>query len=274
MKKSPNKKPWTQEEIEQLKLLAQKNTTPKICEILGRSHDEVRYQLRKNGISTHVPWERAFEELSAIYRYSDNHGCKEAAKHFGLSVEVVKNIRRRYMKEVKKFGQSISEGALQRLRKLAMAYAGSKGRAEYAEDFASYCTIYRLTHRSLNLEWAFVNFLRETFGNTRTGSGSLETRSNLHGIPISEEPFNEDGSPAGIQIEDTEQGGDSIAALRLADELHLKEIDRAIFILYFHFGFLQREIGQVFGISESRVNQIMKALFIKLKKRGLNTSDI
>lgn len=260
---------WTNEELEKMRKLAreERRTLPEIAEALGRGFQEVRWQFRKMGLRTFSPGERTLAEQARVYRYSETHGVKDAAEHFKLTADVVKNIRRRYVDRVAKLGEGLDPAALVKIRRYAHAHACKRGYPSHAEDFAAYVTILKLQRDGVIIDQVWVDYAKHTFGDFTTGSGRLEYKSNMQYAEIVDEPDFDSPSP-GVQV----TGGDGrelfgrLKFEEIVDMLGLEGDDRVFFFLYFKWGLTMDEIGEAHGVTTQRVSQKMQKVFLTVRK--------
>jgi len=255
---------WTSEEVEHLKKLAESKTIPHIAAELGRSTGAVRWELRKMGLTTKVPWQRDHAEASRIVKYSNEHGCKSAADHYGITVAVVKGIRKRYSRAQQKKIEKADPEKLQRLRMSAIRYACTKGYAQDSEDFASHVLIQALHQPTVNLKWLLSGYLAETKGNYKTLKGAEKNSKERWQQHIEEYPDTESPN-AGVQVGETPT--DSMAILRALDGVVLTLQERACFVLSIQFGLRGIEIAMVLDVTHQRVQQILVAAVQKVAKK-------
>jgi len=258
--------PWTEDEINRLRELVKVKTLPHIATDLGRDAQQVRYQIRKLGLSTKVPWERPITEVRKIKKFSDTHGVRAAAEKFKLTVDVVKNIRRRHVREMDTIVDELNPEALMKLRKRAAWHATAKGRPEHGEDFGSMAVIRRMTHETFNLDYLWIEYLRETFGNTKTDKGLAEVMARARTVEVNEDPDFESESP-GIQVAGVDGreviGTPSFEAL--AVRYKFKDDNRTIFFLHFQWGMSQDEIATILDVTPSRISQKITNIMLKVK---------
>lgn len=143
-----------------------------------------------------------------------------------------------------------------KLRTRAVKYATKKGYREFCEDFASYCLIHRLTHKGLKLEFLWVDYLRETFGDIRSVYGKMKSNVNRYALQISHR---------------LEMPKHHAEYHQIAEDLGLKGRDKSIFLLYFEWEMNLKEVGQVLDITECRVSQLLSAIIKQLKEGPLKS---
>jgi DNA-directed RNA polymerase specialized sigma24 family protein len=53
----------------------------------------------------------------------------------------------------------------------------------------------------------------------------------------------------------------------------LKNVERAVIVLYFQWGFNMKEIGHALGVTECRISQILSRLYKVIKKNGVTENE-
>lgn len=147
-----------------------------------------------------------------------------------------------------------------------------------AEDFASHFIITRLEGRTSSFHQEFVNYLRFTTG--RKGEPGYAARQNLAFARSFNSPL-----PISKRGRYNERClGDTLAHPTVFDEFDkdfkrklerclraLSQREKEIFIFYVFSEHLLKDIGKMYGISESRTSQILKNIQRKVKKRLKST---
>lgn len=122
-----------------------------------------------------------------------------------------------------------------------------------AEDFAQFATLAVFTGRKTSTKNLFCDFMREEFGRN-------DAHENLEKTKV-KKPWQ-----AGAMIEDVEDCKIQDLDLRIATRLkHLDMAERVITILILGWGFTQREVAEVMGVSESRISQIISVVYNKFE---------
>jgi len=258
---------WTDEQIAELRALAKLHPLPTIVEKLGRPYQQVRYQIRKLGLSTQPLGKRALKDVAEIRKYSDRHGVKAAAEHFGLTKGIVQNARRRYVREMKEIGTEFSAEQVQKLRKAAFYWAVKKGRADLGEDFGSFAVIQRLTHEGINLKFAWGNFMNQTFGDTTNEKGLAQRQSQYRTVEITDSPDFDSPHP-GIQVagDDPREREGQLSFDALANRYSLIDRHRIIFFLHYKWGMGQSEMAEVLDCAQTRVCQLLAEVTLKIRQ--------
>lgn len=239
----------TQEEITQLKDLCNSKLTAKqIAEKLGKSYNEIRYQIRRNHLSTTVPWERDLTEARKIARYSDKHGIKSACIKYKLPVHTIKNIRSR----VRKKSSEVSPKYLETIRKRAILFGHTKQLGELSQDFASYCVIRAIeAGKKICIDYCYKDYRDKEFGNIDFVPGEAKRLAFKNSIEIGEDV--EEGQ---MQIASEESIYEDKRIIRIANQLKLKQENRIFFILRYHYGFNLLDLAYLFNLSVSRMSYV------------------
>lgn len=149
----------------------------------------------------------------------------------------------------------------QTVRATAISYAIAKGGRSWAEDFASWVVVYLYRKGMCNFEWAWRDFMRETFGDTRTKPGKLK-RSEMKA---------EELKPEG---NDSEAPEENRTALDIANRFKLKGEDRMIFLLHFQHDWNQYELAELYGVKQFSIWKRIDAILKFLKDRGIERTDL
>lgn len=136
-----------------------------------------------------------------------------------------------------------------------------------AEDFGSYCVERKLKQSYSRLDWMFVDYLRE--GSGRKGSNGYDQKSALKratslnaviGDSTTDRIELIDVGCGGSDLKNREKINDFKRTLRAKNQRHKEMIDM------FFKNFKHKEIAEKFGISTSRVSQIL-SFYIEPKKK-------
>jgi DNA-directed RNA polymerase specialized sigma24 family protein len=133
---------------------------------------------------------------------------------------------------------------------IAKSYAKKRGLERDAEDFAQDCCLY--AHETgtamIYVERRFVEYLRRNYGDTRTAGGRLRSAAELNGCEFVE------GAHGG-------QSSDGLARLESRRLLGpLSRWERTIYVMHHKYGITHGEIGDIQGVSASRISQIMSSI--------------
>jgi len=144
----------------------------------------------------------------------------------------------------------------------AACYARSKGLQNDAEDFAQEACLAALKRSSVRLSSLFIDYLRQQYGRSRERGHTPKLYERRYWVPI-DEP-DEDGKPF------HQPSGDIGGQPEFEREDWLSRIDiygreSEIFDLIVIDGMKEAEVGEDFGITESRVSQVMKVVREKTK---------
>lgn len=151
----------------------------------------------------------------------------------------------------------------------AKRLAESSGCAHIAEDFAQDACLKISQGRKTSLVNIFTDYRRQQFGDTRFDSGAqrqLLTTRILSTSPFEESPEH-DWTESCIDFRDPRTFPDQFRSL--SDLLNgFYGIERAIMILLGQWGMSEVEIGNIFGVSESRISQRLKGIQKRLYARA------
>jgi RNA polymerase sigma factor (sigma-70 family) len=140
------------------------------------------------------------------------------------------------------------------IRKTAIGTAILKGHGQDAEDFAQDVAVEILKGRDTRMNIHLIDWLRKEYG--RTSSSGAKTpayREKRQASPVTEENGGQATQEHNLDFD-----------LLLEENLDSKE--RAYMILLHRWDFTLKEIGDAFGVSESRVAQQVREIHLKLKK--------
>lgn len=161
---------------------------------------------------------------------------------YGLTDNALKALTQRNKKRIEKAINSVTPEVVSGLRNWAHKYATKKGMGCIAEDFASYCVMRRVLGQSAHVKSAFVDFMRETYGDTRTEIGRHRSKGELNHTPLEHAIAEAKVSPKLFEI---------------LDGISWTSTERAIYLLKNYFGFLQSEIAFTFGVTKSEIHSIL-----------------
>jgi hypothetical protein len=244
---------WSEDDIQQLKELCKSMTIPHIAEKMGRTKDQIRWQIRKNCLKTRVPWARHRTDRTAMYKYSKQYGCKAAAQKFNVSVDTIKSLRQRHVATGKRNAHNLGEEALTATRKWAMRYAARKGRSvEDTKEFGSFAVIKHIEIGGpVSIRFMFMEWM------------SKEGRIRYDKCY--------DESETQDEVQRRERVSVAAKKIKRDDWIGLLEdiegIDRAIFILYIKFGFRMKELAEIFGIALLNVSNTISKIGLKLRSK-------
>lgn len=141
-------------------------------------------------------------------------------------------------------------------------YARERKRPNDAEDFASFGSIHKLQHIWFKYEHAFTDYLRSTYGDTRT----LKHRERIKlecRIP-------EDFDFGSIRDDSEFSRADVLCERKLEEEFEINVVnsrlydcsfdDVFIYMMKYRFDHLNNEIAFVLNVSESRISQIVSRI--------------
>jgi len=263
---------WSAEQIARLKTLCRLYTVKRIAVELGRPYEQVRHQIRKQGFKTQVPWKRDSMDSKRMVEYSLKHGIKAAAEKYGVSLHVVKNNRKAHKKRLARFSKAYSEKELLKLRDICFAHAHSVGKHDLAEDFSSWVMV-----RVLSNPYKRFHSVRHLWGNywgSQFGASDVKKQATLHSQQIVEDLYEDGGNtPKGIILAAPDTQGVP-EVIRIANELDLKPIHRAVLILVAHYGFSFAQLSTILGYSEAIVATEFSRVCRQLKSLGITREEI
>jgi DNA-binding CsgD family transcriptional regulator len=164
------------------------------------------------------------------------------------------------------------------IQKRAIRYAkkreGMLETHQEPEDFAAYCVEKKLKNRYSRLKWMFIDYLRE--GSGSKGSNGYSEKSALKRATSLNAVIG-DSNTERIELLDVGCGGSDFEArkeLEYIKRLIRNEDKRLIQIFeWLHEEKIHKEIGVLLGVTESRVSQIVKVLFEKIKDKKKKSEE-
>lgn len=154
------------------------------------------------------------------------------------------------------------------MQRKARNAALARGWKNIADDFAAQVVIDLIEGRPGNIDWLFTDFLRREYGDTRSLSGSQRSADRLSGRSLDQ--------PAGCESEmllsecigspepDPEPLGSS-----WRDRVVLFGRSAIIARLYLDLEFTEQEIGEIFGVSMSRISQLLRPIKKTIEKAAI-----
>lgn len=253
---------WTTEQITELKRLSRTCSLKEIAEHLELTPHEVRYQIRKLGLTTKAPHERKLKDAQAVYDYSNERGVTATATRFGLSVEAVKSLRARHKKRTETRNKKLTVEHIEHFRRQALSYARRDGFRE-AADFASYAVCEKITNpdRKFDLKYLLIDYKRAEFGNSRTLNGQAEIKARYSSEAIGSERA--DGTIVDIAAEPDDWLERLLARISRAK---LSQEQRVLLLLLTWVGLSQTEIALVFGVTDGSISQKVTEISRILRK--------
>lgn len=132
-------------------------------------------------------------------------------------------------------------------------FACCRGREKDKDDFAQEAAIAFISREHVNIDWALTDYLRKIYGEIRRKSGKL--RASESNVSLDQ--------PLDLDSESTL--GDTIPAPEIQTEapydseiVHANLTNHIVAKLYEDMS--PAEVGEVFGVSESRISQRMKVV--------------
>lgn len=269
------KRPWTQQDLDQLNALAPQHTMAELAQILSRTPDSVRDKLRKLGLKTKGNKTRSDEDTKKLLTSVKKFGKQHVLNISDLSRDTLEGIIRRNNTRRLKSLKKISQKRIESLRKYAISHACSRGRTLIeAEEFASYALLKFVENggNTLNIKWTYSDWIKCEVkikyddNDVLTEDSQLisnATRNYVHitgtDAPIEDELGDDESIvPEAKSLE--------IGLFELIDKMKTIQSSkkRAIFLMHTYFGLEQPEIAMCFGITSSRVSVIISEVLEKL----------
>jgi hypothetical protein len=155
---------------------------------------------------------------------------------------------------------------LKEVMSIARMHAKRKGKDELADDFASFLMedLARQGVLYYNLQWRWAQFLREQKGNLAQKKGQARALGEFK--PVQIDHVVEGETP--LQPVDLSPLPDEPDDINLFSTRVRGAQERGFLILKSKWGFTNAEIGEVFGVSVQRIEQIHRTIERRLKARG------
>lgn len=260
-------RPWTNEEKERLKKLAETMQCNQISETLGRPYESVRYMLRKLSLGTKASHVRSEDEIHKIGSWVKKIGVRKTAKKFGLTKDQVQGISSRYTKAQRKTVEQFPPLRAARIRSACINHAMQKNRSfEDAQDFGSWSVLKVILGSKQNIHQLYIDWQREYFADIRTKEGKIKARAMAFSMQI-----NGTDSDYGAKGEESPSftpadQGNSIKVFELLNTINLDGRDRVVFVLANYFGLSNKEISLCLNTSESFVSMILSKTTSRLRE--------
>jgi hypothetical protein len=168
--------------------------------------------------------------------------------------------------ENKKPISECTDKELKEVMSIARMHAKRKGKDQLADDFASFLMedLIRQGVLYYNLNWRWSEFVRENKGNKDHKKGRAKLRGEHNPLPIEKIVDGE----SHFQPVDLAPLPDEPDEIRLFSTRVRGAQERAVLILKSKWGFTNAEIGEVFGVSVQRIEQIHRMIERRMKARG------
>ena len=143
------------------------------------------------------------------------------------------------------------------LRRKAMAVAAESGFHSHAQDFAQEVCLKVSQGRQTTLDNLLTDFLRHYFGDNRAvHQDRVEAKREI------------ESRYADLKTNDRTPAQEHMSEMDFFAHLKGLEVqERAMLVLRFKWDLSLMEIGEVMGVSESRISQQLTATLAKLRKR-------
>lgn len=205
-----------------------------------------------------------------IFSYSETYGVAKAALHYSITIDMVKNARRRVREKRATIAKSFTSEEHEMFRKACYGAAYSVNLKHEAEDFASWAIIKRLEGRSATPKQFVLDYLREQYGNGK----DHPKKQSRWATPIKEDT---DPETEGVVVAAKDDAPTYGRLFAMADLLKLDLKKRVIFLLYYKDGYEASEIAHYIGVAKPSVfkqlDLIHEALMRNAEAKDLAVKD-
>lgn len=160
-------------------------------------------------------------------------------------------------------------------------YAVKRGYPQLADDFAQEAFIALSRGRKAKTKHLFIDFLRSEYGDTRNIGGAARSRASFGSVELdlngSGECLAAVGSTGGVRdslVTDPRTEATSQLGQGWRDWLVLGRRDEEICFLRYDAELSEREIAEMFGVTESRVCQILGGRIAKAIERAATFDEM
>lgn len=244
-----NSKPWTPEEIKLLKGLVKTHTYEQMAEIFKRSADAIRWKVHKLSLRKYILHKTSSARNLEIFTTSERIGVRKTAAKFRISVDAVKNARRRVLKIRAQVKEDMTPDRFNKIRFRCFRVASQMGFGSEAEEFAGWVIVKLLEGRDASIENLAKDYLE-----------ALLVRGFRRSVPIVEDPESDEEGVVVAAPEPERYQGNPNSLVDLATKLKLRPNYRLCFLLHYNEGFAHSKIAMYLKISESRVSQMLKKI--------------
>lgn len=139
----------------------------------------------------------------------------------------------------------------------------------HKEDFFSYICLRFVANpnRSATIDQHLIDYLRSECGSESRSPARFAATYNQLNINLSSSSDDEDRAPR-MELETATWDHNKDYSFELAANM-LEGADRAMFLLHHEWGLQLKEIGNCFGVSESRICQKLTKIHKLLRRKGL-----
>lgn len=241
---------WSKEKISELRALVKTHTWQQIAAHFGVGERSLRKKAKELGVRKYILNKADSGKDLRVNRFSEEHGVRKASEYYKMTVDEVKNSRKRVRAKRERINQVFTQKRFEKFRGKCYAVAQSLDFDHEAEDFASWAMVATLEGRNSTIENLAKDYMdwRRPF---------------LWSETIKEEEDPEEPGVILVAPMPPDTGGKLFA---MADHLQLTFQERLIFLLHYREGMEMAEIAMYFGVTHSRVSQILtviRALLIK-----------
>lgn len=169
----------------------------------------------------------------------------------------------------------LDKNYLLKMQGVAKEYAVKRGHGTIAEDFAAQVVIDLIEGRPDNLDWLLTDFLRREYGNTRSLSGSAKSDARISGRSL-DQPAGPEGSMCLAECIGSPEPDPDPVGSDWRSQVVL--FGRAAIMAELHFDheFDQRDIADMYGVTEARISQLLKPVKREIERAMIvaETADI
>lgn len=152
----------------------------------------------------------------------------------------------------------LAEAEIRKILEKAKAVARSRGYPQIADDFAQEAYIAIAGGRQTTFDNLLIDYLRAEYGRTRPHGGRpRQSRLSLE-VSIDEVSRGGEGTPLRERLPSAGVDPGTFGP-NWRDRIHLLGCDALIYELRFEDELSEAEIGEMFGVTESRICQIIKS---------------
>lgn len=176
-----------------------------------------------------------------------------------MTPNAVRCLRRSYLKGHRKTHDG---RRIEKLWRRALAVGQEAGLDEQASDFAAWVTLEVLEGKSPSgeLKFRLTDFRRKLYGRSGTEMGELQQKGTLYAAPIGEDIENGEVQAVAPAISQPLR-----RFIEILNDGDLTHFERLLIWAQYAYGITIQEIGDIIGVTESRVSQISTATIGKLR---------
>lgn len=257
---------WSEEELVQLREMVKTKTWAEMAQHFNCHEKTVRAKMHELGLRKTILNKADSAHDLRVSAFSHDHGVRAAANHFDMSIDEVKNSRRRVRERREQVCQEMTREKYEKFRKACYYAAHGKGMYhEKADDFVGWAMVKLLEGRSNPIpKYLIGEYIGELIGK-KDSPNSAVRQAMAYAKHITEE-YDEDDP--GVILAAPEASDFDNRLFAMADALELSVKQRLIFLLHYRDGMGQEELGKYFGFSGGRVSQLLAEVKERLVKNA------